>query len=211
MKPQLLSEVPEDMNLASETDVIVALELLMETLADEKRRLNQEGAKAMEEADYDTAKEVIDFAKLLIDFSDEVVGLKDKWTELEARRDASSPKAREIVSRNIFAIHRHKKSSKISAPSRSSGRIKPVGGKTLEHCFHLLDYVVYHGGHVEARDASEHVNRILPMKWPELRAAKVMMMEKRWISSKLSNREIQITAAGRTWHQRKSAIFARKS
>ena len=70
----------------------------------------------------------------------------------------------------------------------------------LRCCYHLIDYLVANGGYALARDASEHVNRIIPMKWPQLREAKIMMLQKGWISNEISNREFQITDAGRAWH-----------
>jgi len=53
--PSGLAQEPE-LDEEGQTDVIAALDLLIETLGEEKQRLSQEGAKAMQEADYDTAR-----------------------------------------------------------------------------------------------------------------------------------------------------------
>lgn len=200
-----LAELDEE----AQTDVIAALDLLMETLGEEKQRLNQEGAKAMQEADYDTAREVIDFATLLMNFHDEVENLTDKWKSLEQLRDSSSPKAKEIVSRRIFSSVTKTRDRITSGSSTGSQRtvakqvVAQRTTKCVQRCYHLIDYLVANGGYALAQDASKHVNRILSMKYPELKEAKAMMLEKGWISKTLSNRELQVTAVGRSWHLRK--------
>lgn len=61
-----------------------------------------EGSKAMNEVDYDTATAVIDFAKRLLAFQKKVAGLEREWVELEDLRDKASPAVQEIVSKRFF-------------------------------------------------------------------------------------------------------------
>jgi hypothetical protein len=49
-------------------DVGAALNLLRDALGDEEQRIRGEGSQAMQRGDYDTAKDVIDFAKRLLAF-----------------------------------------------------------------------------------------------------------------------------------------------
>jgi restriction system protein len=88
---------PPDQN-----DVSTALGLLRDSLAEEEQRIRNEGAAAMQAADYDTATSVIEFAKRLLAFQKKVEGLVDEWAELEDLRDAASPAVQEIVSKKFF-------------------------------------------------------------------------------------------------------------
>lgn len=88
---------PPDQN-----DVSTALGLLRDSLAEEEQRIRNEGADAMQAADYDTATSVIEFAKRLLAFQKKVEGLVTEWAELEDLRDAASPAVQEIVSKKFF-------------------------------------------------------------------------------------------------------------
>ena len=90
------------MNSPDQNDVSTALGLLRDSLAEEEQRIRNEGAKAMQGGDYDTATSVIEFAKRLLAFQNKVEGLVNEWAELEDLRDAASPAVQEIVSKKFF-------------------------------------------------------------------------------------------------------------
>jgi hypothetical protein len=90
------------MNAPDQNDVSTALGLLRDSLAEEEQRIRNEGAKAMQGGDYDTATSVIEFAKRLLAFQNKVEGLVNEWAELEDLRDAASPAVQEIVSKKFF-------------------------------------------------------------------------------------------------------------
>ena len=90
------------MNTPDQNDVSTALGLLRDSLAEEEQRIRNEGAAAMQAADYDTATSVIEFAKRLLAFQKKVEGLVAEWAELEDLRDAASPAVQEIVSKKFF-------------------------------------------------------------------------------------------------------------
>ena len=83
-------------------DVSTALGLLRDSLAEEELRIRNEGAKAMQSGEYDTATSVIEFAKRLLTFQKKVEGLVSEWDELEDLRDTASPAVQEIVSKRFF-------------------------------------------------------------------------------------------------------------
>ncbi len=87
---------------AGNDEVSIALRLLRDSLAEEEQRIRNEGAKAMQSGDYDTATSVIEFAKRLLAFQNKVEGLVSEWDELEDLRDAASPAVQEIVSKRFF-------------------------------------------------------------------------------------------------------------
>lgn len=87
---------------SDQNDVSTALALLRDSLAEEEQRIRNEGAKAMQGGDYDTATCVIDFAKRLLAFQKKVEGLVAEWGELEVLRDTASPEVQEIVSKRFF-------------------------------------------------------------------------------------------------------------
>lgn len=64
------------MNDTNPNDVSAALRLLAEFLDEEEKRIRNEGPKAMNEGDYDTATAVIDLAKRLLAFQKKVAGLE---------------------------------------------------------------------------------------------------------------------------------------
>lgn len=90
------------MTPADQNDVSTALGLLRDSLAEEEQRIRNEGARAMQGGDYDTATSVIEFAKRLLAFQNRVEGLVNEWAELEDLRDAASPAVQEIVSKKFF-------------------------------------------------------------------------------------------------------------
>lgn len=94
------------MNAPDQNDVSTALGLLRDSLAEEEQRIRNEGAKAMQGGDYDTATSVIEFAKRLLAFQNKVEGLVNEWAELEDLRDAASPAVQEIVSKRFFGKSR---------------------------------------------------------------------------------------------------------
>lgn len=94
------------MNDTNPNDVSAALRLLAESLNEEEKRIRNEGSKAMNEGDYDTATAVIDFAKRLLVFQKKVAGLEREWVELEDLRDKASPAVQEIVSKRFFGRQR---------------------------------------------------------------------------------------------------------
>lgn len=85
-----------------QNDVSTALGLLRDSLAEEEQRIRSEGAKAMQDGDYDTATSVIEFAKRLLAFEKRVEGLVAEWEELEDLRDSASPTVQAIVSKKFF-------------------------------------------------------------------------------------------------------------
>lgn len=87
-------------------DVGEALALLSGTLVEEEKRIRDEGADAVKAGNYDTAKEVIDFAKKLLAFQGEVAGLEAEWGRLENARDEAAPAVQAIVSKKFFGRKR---------------------------------------------------------------------------------------------------------
>jgi hypothetical protein len=83
-------------------DVGEALALLSETLTEEEARIRDEGADAMKAGAYDTATDVIDFARQLLAFQGKVAALADEWEQIEDVRDAATPEVQEIVSKRFF-------------------------------------------------------------------------------------------------------------
>ena len=83
-------------------DVSTALGLLRDSLAEEELRIRNEGAKAMQGGEYDTATSVVEFAKRLLTFQKKVESLVSEWDELEDMRDTASPAVQEIVSKRFF-------------------------------------------------------------------------------------------------------------
>ena len=100
MKPKL--RILDFHTPAATDDVATALSLVRDALGEEQKRINDEGAKAMQSGDYDTATSVIEFAKRLLVFNKKVEDLVDEWNGLENLRDESSPAVQEIVSKRFF-------------------------------------------------------------------------------------------------------------
>lgn len=87
---------------STNNDVGEALALLSQTLTEEEARIRDEGAEAMKSGAYDTATDVIDFAKQLLAFQEKVSQLAGEWDEIENARDAATPEVQEIVSKRFF-------------------------------------------------------------------------------------------------------------
>ncbi len=83
-------------------NVGAALNLLRDALGDEEHRIRSEGSDAMQRGDYDTAKDVIDFAKRLLAFQGRVTDLEKEWNALEDLRDKATPAVQQIVSKRFF-------------------------------------------------------------------------------------------------------------
>lgn len=110
-------------------DVGEALALLSETLTEEEARIRDEGADAMKTGAYDTATEVINFAKQLLAFQRKVASLADEWEQVENARDAATPEVQEIVSKKFFGKKR-----------------KGIITTQDEYCQPLLEVLVEMGG-----------------------------------------------------------------
>lgn len=110
-------------------DVGAALHLLRDAIAEEAKRINAEGARAMQAGDYPTAEGAIDFAKRLLSFRSKVEALGQEWGALEQFRDKSSAEVQEIVSKRFFG-------------RRKSGEITGH----MEFCRPLLEVLVEMGG-----------------------------------------------------------------
>lgn len=181
------------MRKSDKDEVSTALSLLLETLGEEKQRLNEEGAKAMAIGEYTTAMAVIQFAKDLLSFHEEVELLTEKWKELEDLRDEASPQVREIVGDRIFTGKPTKSSTK-----RSS---KPLGEspEIIGYCTHILEALVSLGGHAKSNDVSTFVNKRIKMLYPHFRKAKQMLAEKKWTTGTTSPNSLMISEKGRKW------------
>ncbi len=110
-------------------DVGQALSLLSETLSKEEKRIREEGSEAMNTGEYETARQVIDFAERLITFKQKVATLEDEWSQLEAARDTATPEVQRIVSKRFFGKKR-------------KGQITPHE----EFCRPILEVLVEMGG-----------------------------------------------------------------
>ncbi len=78
-------------------DVSIALELLLNTLIEERGRIFSFGEKAMSKQDKDTAKAVLDFADKLEGFEAKVQSLTKEWQVLESQKLKASPSVQKIV------------------------------------------------------------------------------------------------------------------
>lgn len=90
-----------------------------ETLTEEEARIRDEGADAMKSGAYDTATEVIEFAKQLLAFQGKVAALADEWEQIENARDTATLEVQEIVSKKFFG----KKRKGTHQRSRFRGRL----------------------------------------------------------------------------------------
>jgi restriction system protein len=90
--------------MTPENDVWSALTLLRDILAEEAQRIDGEGARAMQNADY--AEAVLDFAKRLLAFRSRVEELVGQWDALEELRDAATKEVQEIVGKRFFGRSR---------------------------------------------------------------------------------------------------------
>jgi len=125
---------------STNNDVGEALALLSETLTDEEARIRDEGAEAMKNGAYDTATEVIDFAKNLLAFQNKVASLVDEWEELENAREAATPEVQKIVSKRFFGKKR-------------KGLITPQD----DYCRPILEVLVEMGGKGKTKTVLDRV------------------------------------------------------
>jgi restriction system protein len=138
MKPVQLN--PSLQLVAPSDDVGTALGLLQDALGDEEQRIRTEGARAMQNGDFDTATEVIEFAKRLLAFREKVGAVEREWSELEALRDRSSAVVQEIVGKRFFG-------------RRASGEITSHNA----YCRPLLEVLVNIGGGGRTRDVLDRL------------------------------------------------------
>jgi hypothetical protein len=126
--------------LNANEDVGTALTLLGEALGEEERRLRVEGAQAMNNGNYDTAKSVVEFAQHLLAFQKRVAALEKEWSALEEQRDRATPEVQKIVSKRFF------------------GR-KPSGEITSyeTYCPYILQILVEMKGKGRTRDVLDQV------------------------------------------------------
>lgn len=78
-------------------EVAVALELLISTLANERKRIYEVGANAMKAQDGDTAQAVINFTRKLEIFQKKVKLLSKDWSRLIEEKVSAPQKVQEIV------------------------------------------------------------------------------------------------------------------
>lgn len=182
-------------------DVGEALALLSETLVEEEARIRDEGADAMKSGDYNTATEVIDFAKKLLAFQEKVDALSLEWEGLESARDAATPEVQEIVSKRFFG-------------RRKSGEITSMP----EFFRPLLESLVDMGGSGKLNDVLDRIgekmkDQLKPKDWEKHKSpphqirwrntaewARNHMVNKTGLMKKSSNRGIwEISTKGRKW------------
>lgn len=128
--------MPKTNSKTKQDDVGEALSLLAQTLNEEEERIRDEGAEAMKTGAYETAQEVIEFAKRLLAFQEKVDKLAEEWEELENVRDAATPEVQKIVSKRFFGKKR-------------KGQITTQD----EYCRPLLEVLVELGGSATTEDA----------------------------------------------------------
>jgi restriction system protein len=90
------------MNKNTTTDVEAALDLLATQVREEIMRIRDEGADAMKQGDYDTAKSVIEFAGKLESFAGDVDKLVGQWTLIAKQHDVEPETVKAIVGKTFF-------------------------------------------------------------------------------------------------------------
>jgi restriction system protein len=184
-------------------DVSAALQLLAESLHGEVQRINAEGAKAMQNGDYDTAQSVIDFARRLTDFCARVSALNAEWLTLEDLRDKATPAVQEIVSKRFFG-------------RQKSGDITPQE----DYCAYILKVLVEMGGRgktkeviasvgermkavLKPKDYERTASRVKELRWENTtRWARQRMVEDGRLKSNSPNGVWEISSVGREWPRR---------
>ena len=84
------------------TDVEEALDLLSTEVRDEILRIRDEGADAMKQGDYDTAKSVIEFAGKLESSAGDVDKLVAQWNKIAKQHDVEPETVKAIVGKTFF-------------------------------------------------------------------------------------------------------------
>jgi len=166
----------------SKNDVGEALALLSGTLVEEEARIRDEGADAMKAGAYDTATEVIEFAKKLLAFQRKVADLEAEWGRLENARDEAAPAVQAIVSKKFF------------------GR-KRKGDITTRKAYYkpLLQALVDLGGSAPIQDVLDRVGIIMkptlkPKDYEPMSSDKKMI---RWRNSTMWARSTMVNEDGR--------------
>lgn len=95
------------MSKTTTTDVEAALDLLSTQVREEIMRIRDEGADAMKQGDYDTAKSVIEFAGKLESFAGDVDKLVGQWNSIAKQHDVEPETVKAIVGKTFF--HRARK------------------------------------------------------------------------------------------------------
>lgn len=186
---------------SSNNDVGQALALLSETLTEEEARIRDEGAQAMKAGAYDTATEVIEFAKKLLAFQEKVDALSLEWEGLESTRDAATPEVQAIVSKRFFG-------------RRKSGEITSMP----EFFRPLLESLVEMGGSGKLNDVLDRIgekmkDQLKPKDWEKHKSpphqirwrntaewARNHMVNESGLMKKSSKRGVwEISPKGRKW------------
>ena len=186
--------------MTPENDVGAALTLLRDTLAEEAQRINGEGARAMQNADYKTAEAVLDFAKRLLAFRSKVEELVGQWDALEELRDAATTEVQEIVGKRFFGRSR-------------KGEITPH----TDFCRPILETLVELGGKgttkavldrvgermkgiLKPKDFEPHESRGKQIRWRNsAQWARNLMANEDGRMKKTSRGTWEISAKGREW------------
>ncbi|MCX6865124.1 MAG: winged helix-turn-helix domain-containing protein [Verrucomicrobia bacterium] len=180
MKPKL--RILDFYTPASTDDVATALSLVRDALGVEQKRINGEGAKAMQSGDYDTATAVIEFARRLLVFNKKVEDLVDEWNGLENLRDESSPAVQEIVSKRFFG-------------KKMKGEITPH----TDFCPYILQVLVEMGGGGKTKAVLDWVGDLMkgvlkPQDYEFLKSGKTQV---RWRNSAQWARNTMVNVDGR--------------
>ena len=181
-------------------DVSAALRLLAESLDEEEKRIRNEGSKAMNEGDYDTATSVIDFAKRLLAFQKKVAGLEKEWDDLEDLRDKATPAVQEIVSKRFFG--RSKRGDITSQDDYCAPILRVLiemggSGKTK-------DVIAQVGKQMKAKltaqDYEKHASRSKELRWQNhTRWARKTMVDDGRMKPKRRSGLWEISDKGRAW------------
>jgi restriction system protein len=173
-------------------DVSTALGLLRDSLSEEEERIRNEGAKAMQGGDYDTATSVIEFARRLLTFQKKVESLVGEWDELEDLRDAASPAVQEIVSKRFFG-------------KKKKGEITPH----TEYFPYILQVLVEMGGRGKTKAVLDWVGDLMkgvlkPQDYEFLKSGKTQV---RWRNSAQWARSTMVNVDGRMVKNGKNGIW----
>ena len=178
--------------VADKDDVSTALGLLRDSLSEEEERIRNEGAKAMQGGDYDTATSVIEFARRLLTFQKKVESLVGEWDELEDLRDAASPAVQEIVSKRFFG-------------KKKKGEITPH----TEYFPYILQVLVEMGGGGKTKAVLDWVGDLMkgvlkPQDYEFLKSGKTQV---RWRNSAQWARNTMVNVDGRMVKNGKNGIW----
>jgi hypothetical protein len=173
-------------------DVSTALGLLRDSLSEEEERIRNEGAKAMQGGDYDTATSVREFARRLLTFQKKVESLVGEWDELEDLRDAASPAVQEIVSKRFFG-------------KKKKGEITPH----TEYFPYILQVLVEMGGRGKTKAVLDWVGDLMkgvlkPQDYEFLKSGKTQV---RWRNSAQWARSTMVNVDGRMVKNGKNGIW----